>query len=365
MPDVTTLQLCSVLTSAAFAGVFIVLWRGRRSEPWLVLWATSSTLYAATLSGFQLFPLQSPVPASLFVVALALTHSLILAGVRVFDGHRPFTPGMVAMIAGGGIVTALFAVEAPALINIVTAAVLTVSMIFFGLPLVLSRPDDGTQTARRIAGAAMLAYVPGFLVSILLEVRLGPVVNWLAMVPTLSDQLLLALLNLSLLAIPGQRSQHALRRAALHDPLTGAWNRAALSRHEAALARPGHAVILIDVDHFKQINDRHGHAAGDAVLIRVASGLLRHAAAHKGRVVRLGGDEFLLVVPAADADEARALADQVRTDATRPVADLPAWSVSIGVATTLAGDTGLSEAMARADRLLYCAKNAGRDRIAA
>lgn len=365
MPDILTLRICSVLASAAFAGVFAVLWRGRRSEPWLAFWGASSALYALTLLALQWLASPSAVAAGLLFGALATTNLLMLAGVRAFDGERPCAPWMLALVACAIVVGAAFGSEATATGRIANAAWLAIGMTCFGLPIALSRTQDGTRRARRIAGGAMLAYVPGFLISIWFEVQLGPQQNWLALVPMLSDQLLLGVLNLSLLAIPGQRSEQALRQAALHDPLTGAWNRAALVQHQARLTAPGTAVILVDVDHFKCINDRHGHATGDAVLVAMAGALARCAARHSGRLVRLGGDEFLLAIPGVTVLQARDVAEEVRVEAARASPALPAWSVSIGVAVAAAGDGHLDEVIARADRLLYRAKEAGRDRIAA
>jgi diguanylate cyclase (GGDEF)-like protein len=365
MPDISTLRMCSVLASAAFAAVFAVLWHGRRSEPWLAFWGGSSALYAVTLIGLGTYPKPSPLVAGMLFAALGTTNMLMLAGVRSFDGVKPVRLWMLAIVAAGGLVGVTLGSEGTALGRIANAASLVVSITCFGLPLVISRADDGTRTPRRIAGTAMLAYVPGFLISIWCELYVGHQNNWLALVPMLSDQLLLGILNLSLLAIPGQRSEQALRRAALHDPLTGAWNRAALQMHEPRLAVPGTAVILIDVDHFKSINDRNGHAVGDAVLIRLAQTLDRCAKAGAGRLVRLGGDEFLVAVPNATDTERSRIAEHVRSEVGRPFPGLPACSVSIGVSVVEAGEKTLDAALARADSLMYRAKDAGRNRIAA
>ncbi|SEN56479.1 diguanylate cyclase (GGDEF) domain-containing protein [Sphingomonas gellani] len=365
MPDLSTLRLCSVLASSAFAGVFLVLWRGRRSERHLALWGAGAGLYACVLIALQGLETFSPLRAGLVIAALSATNCLMLGGVRAFDGHRPLTGWMIVLVVSQGVLAALFGSGASSSGRVVDAILLTISVIACGLPLALARPDDGTRATRRIVGVALLAYVPGFLASIALDLRLGPDINWIALLPMLSDQMLLGVMNLALLAIPGQRSHHALRRAALFDPLTGAWNRAALIRNETGLARAGNAAILIDIDHFKAINDAHGHAAGDAVLVTVAASLLRVAATRAGRVVRLGGDEFLLVFPATDLSDAKQVAETVRVDASRPADRLPERSVSLGIAMVAPGERGLDEPIARADRLLYRAKAEGRNRIAA
>ncbi len=369
-PDLMTLRLCSILASAAFATVFVVLWRGRRGQPWLICWGLSSILYCAVLILFQVLGDQpAPMPWSIpLFCTLSLTNALILAGVRSVDGLPPFRPWMIAVVIGTGLVAAapqwLPDATTPASRGAVLSLCLGANMIIFSIPLLASGARDGSRTARRTAGAALIGYVPGYLLAVLSATDVGPLVSTLAMVAMLSDQMLLPLLNLSLLAIPGLKSQHALREAAMRDPLTGAWNRAILTEREATMLRPGHVVMLVDIDHFKAINDEHGHALGDMVLIAIASSLARHVVPGGGHLVRLGGDEFLVVMP-PDGAAADMLAAEVHAAACRGLPGLPEFSVSVGVATVAAADTALAAVMARADRLLYRAKDDGRGRVAA
>jgi len=167
----------------------------------------------------------------------------------------------------------------------------------------------------------------------------------------------------------------ALRRleyAASHDGLTGALTRAAfLGSGADALARAGTAaVLLLDVDNFKQINDRHGHAAGDRVLAAFASAIA--AALRPGDVFgRLGGEEFGVVLPRLPAAEAMAVAERLRADVARlavpPDETGPAIgiTVSIGVAHGMQGGrlAELERLMALADGALYRAKQAGRNKV--
>jgi diguanylate cyclase (GGDEF)-like protein len=161
-----------------------------------------------------------------------------------------------------------------------------------------------------------------------------------------------------------------LARLAQTDPLTGALNRRGLfAVAERELRRcqrygTGLALILFDLDHFKGINDRHGHAAGDGVLRRSAAAV---AAVIRSNDVmaRHGGEEFALLMPEATADSAAALAEKMR----RAIAEsgdehdaLPRTSASFGVALAAPGDD-FSTLMQRADRLLYCAKARGRNRV--
>jgi len=155
------------------------------------------------------------------------------------------------------------------------------------------------------------------------------------------------------------------------DPLTGVLNRAGIERRlDWALAaaageyRPL-AVLFLDIDHFKKINDSHGHAVGDAclgALVRIIATELQYG----DQVGRLGGEEFLLVLPGADRRRARDIAEHIRRGVElrcARIADIPlAMTVSIGVAESRRSDT-VADLIARADGAMYTAKRAGRNRV--
>ena len=153
-----------------------------------------------------------------------------------------------------------------------------------------------------------------------------------------------------------------LERQARVDDLTGVLNR----RHWLATVRRAldggelGSVLLCDVDHFKAVNDRFGHAAGDSVLTEVASRLAGH-----GTTGRLGGDEFAVWVP-GDADRcavsaARILAELAGSGDDQP--DRPSAALSIGTATVTDPEQSLTDVLSRADAALYAAKRGGRGRV--
>ena len=162
-----------------------------------------------------------------------------------------------------------------------------------------------------------------------------------------------------------ERSGRALWHAAHHDPLTGLANRALLSARTAELcaidARP--ALLFIDCDRFKRVNDVHGHGVGDALLVALAQRLTT-CVRDGDTLARLGGDEFVVLVDGADEAVARGIAERVLDAFARPFAigglqlDLTA---SVGIAL---GDAGCSpEALMRdADMAVYAAKRAGKAR---
>lgn len=159
-----------------------------------------------------------------------------------------------------------------------------------------------------------------------------------------------------------------LRLQASTDPLTGLANRAAFDQRFAEeLTRVqrgglGLAVVVLDADHFKRVNDRHGHAVGDRVLASLAA-TLRGAARGGDMVARIGGEEFAWLMPGVDLGHAIAAADRVRQamEGTRD-RDAGVVTISAGVATSQPEDDQAS-LLARADTALYAAKHAGRNRV--
>ncbi len=162
-----------------------------------------------------------------------------------------------------------------------------------------------------------------------------------------------------------------LQKLANLDPLTGAFNRRqgdVLILAEVALQardqRPFSALML-DIDDFKTINDRFGHAAGDSVLTGL-TGICRQLLRSVDMVIRWGGDEFLVLLPGADAKAAFGAAERVRSALADTRVALPGggsagFTVSIGGAQSADGDAG--DLIRRADQALYAAKAAGRDQV--
>ena len=160
-----------------------------------------------------------------------------------------------------------------------------------------------------------------------------------------------------------------LREQAERDPLTGVHNRRYLAR---ALERLTHertagqlSLAVLDVDHFKTINDRFGHAAGDEVLIRIARLLCDHLR-ESDSIIRSGGEEFIILMPRTAAQAATACCERIRravnTEAWSSVADGLSVTTSLGVATT-DRPNDLEAVIRLADERLYEAKRNGRDRV--
>ena len=164
-----------------------------------------------------------------------------------------------------------------------------------------------------------------------------------------------------------------LRRESAVDALTGLFNRRhleqLLDRELEFAGRSQHplSIVMLDLDHFKAINDHYGHPAGDAVLAGVA-GVLRARLRSYDSPCRYGGDELLVVVPGAGAAEAKIVAESLRVQISLTrfndgLRELPPLTASLGVATYPEHGQTAEELKRSADAALYAAKAAGRNRV--
>ena len=164
-----------------------------------------------------------------------------------------------------------------------------------------------------------------------------------------------------------RRLNAEINRLSRTDPLTGLYNRVKLNadfplelERARRYGRPL-SVLLLDIDHFKRVNDELGHPMGDKVLVTMAQTILRNTRAHD-TVCRWGGEEFLVICPETDPQQALTMAERIRKDVeSREFPSQRRHSISLGVAT-LAPDDSMETLFQRADTALYQAKNSGRNR---
>jgi diguanylate cyclase (GGDEF)-like protein len=181
------------------------------------------------------------------------------------------------------------------------------------------------------------------------------------------------LASIGFLLMYNETVQAELHRLARTDPLTGTLNRLALDEEARRLFRQAGprgalAVLMIDADHFKRVNDEFGHEVGDHVLAALAACIgarLRRPAV----LGRIGGEEFLALLPGAGTAEAVAVAERLREAVAAlrlaPGNEVPPITISAGVAVRRREDTEVGDLIRSADRALYDAKRAGRNRVVA
>jgi diguanylate cyclase (GGDEF)-like protein len=309
------------------------------------------------------------------LVVLAIFMSAGLAGIRYY-GVLPLVPPASAFLLYGALWK----------LNIgrhrhpeyVWAGTLLFAAVMMAVALLLGRGPRGYSLElmsmpvlvaalifpRRVAVAATLIGVV-LLASVLLLVDMPEVRH----IPAVAVSSLFVLVSLAVTALVIRDLDDDSRKTVLVDALTGTLNRAALApkvaelTHRARISKEPVAVIVADIDHFKGINDAHGHLTGDAVLRELAS-RLRDCVRATEPVYRLGGEEFVVLLPGLDARDAREAAVRMWRAVREQTVDGVAASVSFGVAASHANEPFDFDAVfAQADRALYAAKRAGRDRV--
>ena len=154
-----------------------------------------------------------------------------------------------------------------------------------------------------------------------------------------------------------------LRKAANTDTLTGIANRRVAERalNLFATRQRRYAVMMIDIDHFKAINDQRGHDTGDRILQRIAE-ILKARMRVQDTVARWGGEEFLVIVESVTRDESASIAESLRQMIEAGTGEILKTTISIGVAHSETGQS-VDQILKRADEGLYAAKNSGRNKV--
>ncbi|MDA9722375.1 GGDEF domain-containing protein [Luminiphilus sp.] len=150
-----------------------------------------------------------------------------------------------------------------------------------------------------------------------------------------------------------------LRKAANTDTFTGIANRRVAERalHLFATGQRRYAVMMVDIDHFKAINDQHGHDTGDRILQRIAE-IMKSRTRVQGTVARWGGDEFLVIVETLTRNESASIVESLRNRFEQGTGETVKTTISIGVVHSDSGQTA-DQILKRADEGLYAAKNSG------
>jgi diguanylate cyclase (GGDEF)-like protein len=264
--------------------------------------------------------------------------------------------------------------------NVVLSSI-SMATLYLGAALSAARLSQPTRPAARRVLIAALAVV-ALVMLIRLGLLLGGVRSGAPPGTTTEIRALLFVLasigpiagSLAFVLMCSERLGDELRHLAAIDPLTGLRNRRTLLealKHDLAVARRKKqpvSFLTIDVDHFKRINDAHGHPAGDRALAVIAK-TLGEALRVEDTIGRMGGEEFAVVLPGADVEAARVAAQRLRAAVAAvepdPSSTPRGVTISVGVATTLSdgSEPDVSALIARADAAMYEAKRLGRDRV--
>lgn len=378
MLHVPTLAMVAVFVTTILGALLLLAWRRDQNSNALVWWGAGYLLGATS---FALLSARGVIPDVLSIemanVAVLLSYAFLLAGARAFNGRE--TPVTAFLIAPLIWLTAARVPAVAADINLRIVIVTSCQCTFLGLivyefwseraePLLSRWPTIIVLLTHMVALSLRLPVVILTPLTSSADFFRSPSFAVMAFATVLYTITLAFLL----LSMTKERGELRHKTAALVDPLTGLANRRAfLGNADEFLTRAARrneplTVMLADLDRFKAVNDRFGHAIGDRVLQVFADTVLRTLRA-TDLSGRLGGEEFAFLMPGTSVAEAARVAERIRlrfSDAARSVGGhVVASTVSVGVATTCAPVAEIANLMAAADRALYRAKANGRNRV--
>jgi diguanylate cyclase (GGDEF)-like protein len=377
--DVNTLFLVTIYVEAILGLLLLFAWVQNTAITAVAWWGFAHLLRAVSVMLFGLFGSVSDlISIDLANTLLFTAFALTWTGARVFDHRRP-----LPVLLFGGAALWLVISRLPSFASSWDLRVLTSCGIITAYTWATAYEFWRGRSEPLVSRwpAIFMLFAHGALY--LLRTPFGAMLPWSPTGREVFDSVWMTVLSFEallftiaiafiLLAMAKERTEHRHKTAALIDPLTGIANRRAfLQDGEAQLKRQSTdprptAVMLLDLDNFKSINDRFGHAIGDRALqifTQAAAGCMRRL----DLFGRLGGEEFAAVLFDTTHERALAIGEQIRTsfaDATRDVDGRPvAATVSIGMVISQDAALDLSALLAQADHALYRAKDNGRNRV--
>ncbi|RYF69691.1 MAG: GGDEF domain-containing protein [Comamonadaceae bacterium] len=373
--DPFTLLVLTAAMAAASALYLSAEW-GSVRERSLLLWsagfaiiAVGSTLALLRSSGYVLFGIW--FPNGLLIAA----HWLFLAGVAAFTRTRLSRAWWLLVVVW---LAMLFLPDGPWWSKVMLGIQsLLIAAITLRASLLLRRHGGALSVGAAQLRFVLLAHGLFYLAKAGSAVALDALINLpsfrgvVIQVSLVEGAMAIMLLAMSMIGTERHRREERIAQIAARDPLTSLDNRRALYLRapelleQASPANPG-ALMLIDIDHFKQVNDLHGHDAGDRLLVTL-SDLIRAALPRGALAARLGGDEFVIMLRSASGASAQALGQHLREAFAQQAHALFATpepvSLSIGATVFDQPETELSHWLKRADEALYASKRNGRNRM--
>ncbi len=376
--DVKTLFMVTIYVEAILGLLLLFVWVQNTAIRGVAWWGFAHLIRAASI---VLFGMYGSAPD---LISIDLANALLFSsfavtwtGARLFDG-RPAEP--VYLVTGA--VLWLLICRLPVLADAIEVRSLIATGIITSYTWLTAyefwRGRSEALVSRWPAIFMLFAHGSLFLLRTpliaLLPSSVANHVSGSVWLTVLSFEALLFTISIAfiLLAMAKERTELRHRTAAMVDPLTGIANRRSFMQDAAHLAkchvanpRPI-AVLLIDLDHFKTINDRFGHALGDRTL-EIFALTARHSVRSTDLLGRLGGEEFAAVLAETTAEKAAAVAERIRASFAQAALEVDnhpvGATVSIGLVHCQDAVLDVHELLARADQALYCAKENGRNRV--
>jgi diguanylate cyclase (GGDEF)-like protein len=376
--DLNTLFLVTIYVEAILGLLLLFAWVQNVQIRAVAWWGSAHLVRASSIVLFGMYGSVSHAISIDFANALLfLAFAITWTGARVFDGRKVqpvfLVAGPVIWLVVGHLPSFANDLELRFLLasGIITAYTWLTAYEFWrgrSEPLVSRWPAifmlfaHGALYLLRTPVAAVLPWSPAMQV---FESVWLTAISFEALLFTIAIAFIL-------LAMAKERTEFRHRTAAMIDPLTGIANRRAflhdaaeLTKRTAANSQPV-AVLLMDLDHFKSINDRFGHAIGDRVL-QIFAQSTQETMRNSDLFGRLGGEEFAAMFCDLDRDDAVALAEKIHLDFVEAAAYVDGYAVgatvSIGVVFTQDAAADVPDLLAQADQALYYAKERGRNRV--
>ncbi len=375
--DVNTLFLVTIYVEAMLGLLLLFAWVQNSAVTAVAWWGSAHLLRAASVVLFGMYE-SAPdwITIDLSNAILFTSFAATWTGARIFDGRSPSYIGLFA-----GALLWLAVCRIPAISQSMEARILISSFIVTGYTWAAAYEFWRGRSEPLVSRwpAIFMLFAHGSL--FLLRTPLSTVMPWIpdtqvfesVWLTVLSFEALLFTIAIAfiLLAMAKERTELLHKTASLVDPLTGIPNRRAFLEGAEAMAqridadpRPA-AVLLVDLDHFKTINDSFGHALGDRVLQLFAETAGANIAP-SDLLGRLGGEEFAIALYDVDRERAKEVAEAIRRSFAEAASEVNGHPVgatcSIGVAVSDKGPLDVTELLAQADEALYSAKERGRNR---
>jgi diguanylate cyclase (GGDEF)-like protein len=372
--DYNSLLVAIGLAGSCLSVAMFGIWLTARTEGFLLTWALGVFLTVCNVFAYGAYVSSANPYAAIVAIVFLLTGMAVIWGAAVHFRDRVFPTRSVAALAGASLVLSLvpFALGYDGLAFVVEN--LAVAFFMFAAAREYWRCRD--EAPVQIVGLTGLYAAAG--ISFVLcagaliangEFVLGRAPSgWAENVSLIVCIAGVTGIGALSLALNQSRLARSHLRDAMTDPLTGLLNRRALfDLHGTGPLGTATAVVIFDLDQFKIVNDKYGHAIGDETLGRFAT-VMRENVRSTDSAARMGGEEFALVLPDATPELATAVAERIRAIfAARPIATDRGpllCTVSAGIAFIPAGTDDLDTALSLADKALYRAKRDGRNRVA-
>jgi len=371
--DQQTMFIVNALLLVVFAVAFSFAALGQKDRRYWAFLVASNLVFAVAFLIFSGQINGTPeallLPNCLLIIGLGLRWRAI----RTFFGHSSSSAWFLALSLAMALALLFSHVAGNGLVFGLTNAIVAAQIIAIMVVLVLERERLPSRWGLvfaygTVAASSLLRVVQGLLLDRGMDSLLPADIY-------LDLNLIAAAIHISAsgafsLSLTYERSVAGLRETALRDPLTGLYNRWSIQalpeicKHRGA--QQSAALVLLDIDHFKTVNDSYGHAAGDEAIKRCAE-LIRRTFRDDAFIARIGGEEFIVLLPGKDVQYAYRLAEKLRKAIDAEPLIFQGHSIgltaSFGISHDAADSYSFPHLLERADMCLYLAKAAGRNRV--